>query len=236
MTSTHAVFVPDADFFGTATFAYTVCDPGALCADSTVTLTLDPVADAPRANDDDYSVTGGNVLTVPAPGILANDFEPDGEQLTVNGGLTIGFTGILNVNNDGSFTYIPALLFTGQDTGTYTVCDPTSLCTTATITITVSPAPPTTESLYLTSASPGSGGFALNTSVPAVANPEPDAPGGDSDPGLDSTTVRPAAWRGPINSRRRRLPPGPSRSISSAPSRTSRPSKSVNCQSPAVHL
>lgn len=181
MTSTHAVFVPDADFFGDATFVYTACDPGNLCSDAIVTVTLDPVADAPRPSDDDYIVTAGTILNVTAPGVLANDLEPDGELLTVNSSLVPGLTGTMSMNSNGSLTYIPTPLFTGQDSGTYTLCDPTNLCATATITITVSPNPSSSQSLYMTGA--GSGGFSFGTSPPPVANPEPD-PDNDNKPGL----------------------------------------------------
>ena len=63
------------------------------------------------------------------------------------------------------------------------MCDPTGLCASATITITVSPAPSSTQILYLTGN--GSPEYALSTSVPPVANPEPDTAGdNDNNPGL----------------------------------------------------
>ncbi|MGH2544495.1 MAG: Ig-like domain-containing protein, partial [Ardenticatenaceae bacterium] len=41
-----------------------------------------PRRDPPVAADDQYTVTRNTPLDVPAPGVLANDFDPDGDPLT----------------------------------------------------------------------------------------------------------------------------------------------------------
>src|SRR5262249_23047039 len=43
----------------------------------------DPV-NQPTANDDSYSVTENTTLTMPAPGVLANDTDPNGASLTAS--------------------------------------------------------------------------------------------------------------------------------------------------------
>jgi VCBS repeat-containing protein len=71
--------------------------------------------------DDGYSASGGVPLNVPAnEGVLANDSDPDGDQMTaaVDDGPNFG---TLTLNADGSFQYVPNPGFFGQDTFTYVV-------------------------------------------------------------------------------------------------------------------
>ncbi len=71
-----------------------------------------------------------------APGVLANDTDPDGDPLTAmvvtgpaHGGLTL--------NPNGSFTYTPAANYNGPDSFTYKAGDGTAASNTATVAITV---------------------------------------------------------------------------------------------------
>ncbi len=73
----------------------------------------------PTAVDDGYAATAGVLLTVPAPGVLENDSDPDdpiSAQL-----LTDPAHGALTLNGNGSFTYLPDPTFFGQDSFTYQV-------------------------------------------------------------------------------------------------------------------
>ena len=59
-----------------------------------------------------------------APGVLANDTDPDGDPLTAV--LVTGPShGTLTLNANGSFTYTPAANFTGTDSFTYRASDGT---------------------------------------------------------------------------------------------------------------
>src|SRR5206468_10652362 len=49
---------------------------------ATVTITVVPVNTAPAAANDSYTVVGNSTLTVPAPGVLANDTDIDNDRLT----------------------------------------------------------------------------------------------------------------------------------------------------------
>ena len=73
---------------------------------------------APVANNDNYYVLQDTTLTVPAIGILANDYDPDGDILTTSLVSDVDY-GILTLNSDGSFTYTPITSFTGVDNFTY---------------------------------------------------------------------------------------------------------------------
>ncbi|MTI19728.1 tandem-95 repeat protein, partial [Fulvivirga sp. RKSG066] len=132
-------YVPDANFFGTDTFEYEVCDDSATpqCSIATVTITVNPVNDSPEAVNDlvntalDTDVSG-NVLT--------NDSDIESDLLTVNISPITGPTnGTVVLNADGTFIYSPDGGFTGSDTFTYQVCDDgtPSACATATVTIIV---------------------------------------------------------------------------------------------------
>ena len=76
------------------------------------------------------------MLTVPAPGVLGNDSDPDGDPLTAV--LVTGPShGSLTLNANGSFSYTPAANFAGSDSFTYRASDGTVSSSPATVTITV---------------------------------------------------------------------------------------------------
>jgi VCBS repeat-containing protein len=62
--------------------------------------------DAPFASDDDYVREAGSDLTVLAPGVLANDGDPNGLPITALP-VTPAEHGDVTLNPDGSFTYTP---------------------------------------------------------------------------------------------------------------------------------
>ncbi|MCH8992891.1 MAG: cadherin-like domain-containing protein, partial [Acidobacteria bacterium] len=96
---------------------------------ATVTVAVSPVDEghAPVANDDTYLMVQNTALdatlTVPAPGVLANDTDSENHPLTAllddspsNGGVIL--------NPDGGFTYTPlTTTFTGTATFTYKASD-----------------------------------------------------------------------------------------------------------------
>ena len=105
-----------------------------------VTVTLPtPVNQAPTAGNDAYDTPGaGQGLTVPAPGVLDNDTDPDGPQPLVARNASAPSQGSVSLNSDGSFTYTPTLGATGTDSFTYEAYDG-ALATTATVTINITP-------------------------------------------------------------------------------------------------
>jgi VCBS repeat-containing protein len=128
-------YVPDADFSGSDSFTYSVSD-GSDSDTATVTITVNPVNDAPVASDDAYGVVEDGSLTIPAPGVLVNDDDVDGDPLSAT--LVTGVdNGTLTLNADGSFTYTPDADFFGTDSFSYVANDGTLNSATATVTITV---------------------------------------------------------------------------------------------------
>jgi PKD repeat protein len=101
---------------------------------------------APVAVDDAYTLDEDSVLDVPAPGVLGNDTDPDGDTLTATA-LTDPAHGTLTLGTDGALVYTPAADYNGTDSFTYTACDPATACDTATVTLTITPVndPPTAD-------------------------------------------------------------------------------------------
>ena len=94
----------------------------------------------PTAVNDNYNATAGVTLSVPAPGVLGNDVDPDGDPRTAT--LVVGPEhGTLDLNPDGSFTYTPSGSFFGSDEFTYQVTAG-GVSDTGTATIFVSPSGP----------------------------------------------------------------------------------------------
>ncbi|MEZ0327623.1 MAG: HYR domain-containing protein [Fimbriimonas sp.] len=91
---------------------------------------------APVALGETYSMEGASTLTVPAPGLLANDSDLDGNALAVANSTPTPH-GTVTVAADGSFTYTPNAGFTGTDTFTYHATDGTVESNLATVRIDV---------------------------------------------------------------------------------------------------
>ncbi|MAP54255.1 MAG: hypothetical protein CL605_05075, partial [Altibacter sp.] len=136
-------YTPDAGYEGEDTFEYQVCDGGnpIACDTATVYIEVLPVGspdnEPPVANAD----TNTTEVDTPVSGnVLVNDFDPDGDPITVTAN-TDPSNGTVVVNPDGSYTYTPNPGFEGEDTFTYTICDngTPALCDTATVTILVIP-------------------------------------------------------------------------------------------------
>ena len=66
------------------------------------------------ANNDGGSTPFGTLLNVPAPGVLANDVDPEGQPLTAQL-VTTTANGTLTLNANGSLIYVPNAGFSGTD-------------------------------------------------------------------------------------------------------------------------
>ncbi len=105
----------------------------------------------PVAAGDSVTTDEDTALNITAPGVLANDSDPDLDQLTA---LLIGSPahGQLTLNSDGSFVYTPTLNFNGVDSFAYQASDGALTSNTASVTITVNPVndPPVANSQSVT--------------------------------------------------------------------------------------
>ncbi|MCB8946035.1 MAG: cadherin-like domain-containing protein [Ardenticatenaceae bacterium] len=176
------------DSTGYAAGVYT----GTLCVNSNdplspqvrvpLTMTVLPNA-VPVAADDAYTTTQDVVLTVSAPGVLANDTDGDGDSLT--GVLNTDVTsGTLALHVDGSFTYTPTAGFEGTATFTYQANDGLDSSNVATVTITVvNTAPVAVADSYTTTE-----GITLTVSAPGVLDNDSDGDGDGLTAVLDTAT------------------------------------------------
>lgn len=139
-------YLSAADFTGIDTAQFQVCDNGTpvLCDTGTIQLRIFPIV-----TDDVAQTFVNHAVDVP---ILANDVSPgavlDPTPVTVptNGTVSIDAT-------TGIATYTPSTGFVGTDSFAYRTCSPTAptLCTGATVTVTVLPAndPPVIQPFHL---------------------------------------------------------------------------------------
>lgn len=121
-------YVPDAGFTGIDTFTYNIgcyicvfpnCPTslsGPVVRTATVTITV--FSTSCTAIDDAFSMGQDTVLTVAAPGILANDI---GITPSVNYLGTSPAHGTISQASDGSFTYTPTAGYAGIDRYTYVI-------------------------------------------------------------------------------------------------------------------
>jgi hypothetical protein len=130
-------YAPAPNFFGADSFTYTIGDGNGGTDTATVTVNVASVNDAPVASPDAYDTNSNTPLVVPAPGVLANDTDVDGDALAAQlvSGPTHAASFALNPN--GSFNYTPTLNFAGADSFTYRANDGTVNSNTVTVTITV---------------------------------------------------------------------------------------------------
>src|SRR6185369_10941840 len=123
-----------ADPGDTLKYTVTITATGADATGVQFTDTLDPnttfvagtLMTTPLARNDSYSATGNVRISVPAPGVLANDSDPDGvgPAITATAGtFSSAQGGDVNLSADGSFTYNPPAGFEGSDSFTYTLND-----------------------------------------------------------------------------------------------------------------
>jgi VCBS repeat-containing protein len=112
-------YTPNTGFVGGNVFRYAASD-GYSSTEGQVAITVFNAA--PVGIADQYDVVMNTTFTNPAPGVLANDEDDDGDPLI--GLLASGVShGLLAFNSDGSFIYTPANGYTGADQFTYAVTD-----------------------------------------------------------------------------------------------------------------
>ena len=173
-------YTPDADFNGTDDFTYTVADSSGATETGVVTITVEPVNDAPVAVDDS-ATTQANVAT--SGDVLANDTDIDGDDLTVSLVDDVE-NGVLTLNADGTFDYAPNVDFDGIDAFAYSVSDGDGGTDTAVVTLTVDPVDaPTTIGGDLQGAAteddatPAAGVVSVAGSAGAMITPQSDVAG-----------------------------------------------------------
>ncbi|HEY0156896.1 MAG TPA: Ig-like domain-containing protein [Thermoanaerobaculia bacterium] len=131
--------------------------------------------DAPIVADDAYPVAEGGTLNVPAPGVLANDVDPDGDPITAVLVSGPAHASSFTFNADGSFSYTHDSSETLTDSFTYQATDGSATSTVATVNITITPvndAPVAVNDTY-----PVNEGGTINYAAPGVLANDTDSDG-----------------------------------------------------------
>ncbi len=175
-------------------------------------IAITAVNDPPVAVDDSATTDEDTAVTVAAPGVLANDTDPDPGDTKSAALVTGPSKGSLVFNANGSFTYTPGASFQGLSTGesdtdsfTYKAVDGAGAESTATVTITVngvSDAPVATDDTF-NGADSAVGNTTLVVDDPTDGPPSASGPkksisgdilGNDTDPDSASISVTPGTF------------------------------------------
>ena len=122
------VYTPATGFSGADSFTYTAIDSAGRTTAATVTLTVNPTAAG------DSGTTPANT-TLAGPSVLANDV---GSSLTVTS-FSPASHGTVSVAANGTYTYTPAIGYSGADSFTYTTTDAAGHTATAIVWLMVTP-------------------------------------------------------------------------------------------------
>ncbi|MBL8788377.1 MAG: tandem-95 repeat protein, partial [Deltaproteobacteria bacterium] len=131
-----ATYIPDPGTTGTDAFTYQVCDSFAACAIGTVTIDVGSGNRPPWAIDDEVETPEDIAVLVV---VAANDFDPDGDSITVTRILSNPSHGRATLRDDGAILYTPFSDYNGPDSLIYEVCDTFEACSTARIVVEVTP-------------------------------------------------------------------------------------------------
>lgn len=130
-------YTPKANFNGTDSVHYQVCDMSGVCTRATLVFTVNYVNDAPVVTTATPSVSEDSQYN---GSVINNVNDPDG-NLNTRSFVIVDSpqNGTLTMSSNGNYIYIPKPNFNGIDSVHYQVCDSSGACTVATIIITVRP-------------------------------------------------------------------------------------------------
>jgi predicted extracellular nuclease len=131
-TAPNLTYTPDSNFTGTDSFTFKANDGFSDSNVATVTISVNPVNDAPVAVGDAATTRKNDMVLID---VLANDSDVDGDGLTIVS-WTRGATGNVKLAN-GLLQYSPKEGFRGTDSFSYTISDGNGGTATATVTVTV---------------------------------------------------------------------------------------------------
>lgn len=132
----HFNYTPTAGYTGYDYFDYRVTDGTNNLETGRVHFQVVATDRPPVAQVESYTVVKNVPLTVAVPGLLANDFDPDGDAVAATLISDDVDHGSLAVFPDGHFTYTPATGFTGTDSFIYHI-SANGASALATVTLTV---------------------------------------------------------------------------------------------------
>ncbi len=121
-------------FSGSGSIDYVIVDADGATDSATIFVTVTDPNDAPIAANDFYATPMNRSITINP---LSNDSDPNDDLITLVSVDTEGALGsVIDINADGTITYVPPADWCGEDSFTYTITDGTQQSS-ATVTITV---------------------------------------------------------------------------------------------------
>jgi VCBS repeat-containing protein len=133
-------YSPGPNFNGTDSFTYSVNDGHGGTTIHTITITVNPVNDAPRSSDRVTSISVEEDVTHEGSLPSSTDVEGDAISYTLD---TVPQHGTASIEAGGSFEYAPDADFAGSDSFTYLITDVHGASTLCTVNVTVTPQPDT---------------------------------------------------------------------------------------------
>lgn len=144
-SSGNYTYTPANGYYGTDTFTYRACDANAssVCSNSIVTITISQSVSNPPSNNNQSNqpsiVVNNDKGKTKANKPLQSTVVTNDNPGLGNKKVTDAKNGTVALSASGEYTYTPAPDFVGKDTYTYTACDTSGLCATATVEILVTP-------------------------------------------------------------------------------------------------
>ncbi|KKT55599.1 MAG: VCBS repeat-containing protein [Microgenomates group bacterium GW2011_GWC1_44_23] len=116
ISANNIIFTPSLNYFGPAGYSYTVTD-GSLTNTANVTITVNPVNDAPTAADDSITTNEDTLIDIDLSG---SDIDGDSLTYAIVSGVSHGNLGAISGNQ---ISYTPSADYQGTDSFTYKVND-----------------------------------------------------------------------------------------------------------------
>jgi hypothetical protein len=120
-------FTPEPNYFGAASFTYTVDDGAGGQVQATAVVNLAPVNDAPDVVGETISINEDEIQTISAAALLANDSDVDNPhadlRIVAVDSLGAATHGTVTLNANGTISYVPDADYFGPAQFTYTVSD-----------------------------------------------------------------------------------------------------------------
>lgn len=129
-------YTPDPDFFGSDLAIFEVCDNNGACVNDTIFIVVNSVNDVPSVNNELYNTNQNQTLN---DNILVNDSDIETALTVTVNPIVNAANGLITMQSNGDFIYVPNNNFNGIDTAVFAVCDLDGSCINDTLFITVLP-------------------------------------------------------------------------------------------------
>jgi VCBS repeat-containing protein len=142
LVSGNVVFTPTANYFGPASFSYTISDNRGGTSTANVNVTVSPTQPtntSPAAVNDSASTTVNTQVTISASTLVSNDTDSNGDTLTITSvqGPTNGTVALVG----GNVVFTPTANYTGPASFGYTISDGHGGTSSGSVNVTVNSVP-----------------------------------------------------------------------------------------------